>query len=94
MTTKHLTTVEVAEILRCSKYSVRRYVQRGLLPAVQIMPGTTYLIPADAVDALLAEHVQHPEPEAVELEPAGPLMFSPRNARSSAQAGRRRGRAA
>lgn len=94
MTTRLLTTVEVAKILRCSRYTVRRHVQRGLLPAVQIMPGTTYLIPATAVDQLLAEHVHDPVAPTPDLEPEGPLMFSPRNARSTAQAGRRRGSAA
>lgn len=90
MSEKFLTTAEVAERLRVSKYTVCRYIKAGRLPAAQPLPGSSYRIPESALDALVKTRT----PDVPVPEPVGPLPFAPRSARSSAQAGRRRGRAA
>ena len=90
MTVKLLTTAEAAARMGVSKYTVCRYIKRGVLPAAKPLPGSPYRIPASAVEALIT--VEQPVVEPV--EPEGPLQFSPRSARSRAQQGRRRGVAA
>ena len=87
MSDELMTTAEAAARLRVSKYTVCRYIKRGVLPAAKPLPGSPYRIPVAAVEALVATEV--PEPVEVEHE-AAPLQFSPRSARSRAQQGRRR----
>jgi excisionase family DNA binding protein len=52
-----LTVPEVAKALRVDDRTVRNYVQRGLLPAVQVAKGAAIRVPRSAVEKLLA-----PEP--------------------------------
>lgn len=49
---RYLTVAEVAEIMRLSRMTVYRFVQRGDLPAVRV--GRSYRVPSDALDAYLA----------------------------------------
>jgi excisionase family DNA binding protein len=49
---RYLTVAEVAEVMRLSRMTVYRFVQRGDLPAVRV--GRSYRVPADALDAYLA----------------------------------------
>lgn len=91
MSDELLTTAEAAARLKVSKYTVCRYIKRGVLPAAKPLPGSPYRIPAAAVEALVTTEV----PDAIEPEDEGlPLSFSPRSARSRAQQGRRRAVAA
>lgn len=56
---KLLTLAEVAEILRVSVDTVRRYSDDGRLPYVRYGTGTSgtrRLIPADAVERFIAAH--------------------------------------
>lgn len=91
MSDELITTAEAAARLRVSKYTVCRYIKRGVLPAAKPLPGSPYRIPAAAVAALVSTEL----PVPVEPEPEqGPLQFAPRSARSRAQQGRRRRTAA
>lgn len=91
MSDELLTTAEAAARLKVSKYTVCRYIKRGVLPAAKPLPGSPYRIPAAAVERLVAVEVAGP----VELElDEAPLQFAPRSARSRAQQGRRRAAAA
>lgn len=87
MSDELLTTAEAAAQLKVSKYTVCRYIKRGVLPAAKPLPGSPYRIPAAAVAALVT--TGQPEPVEAEVE-QGPLQFSARSARSRAQQGRRR----
>jgi excisionase family DNA binding protein len=49
---RYLTVAEVAEVMRLSRMTVYRFVQRGDLPAVRV--GRSYRVPADALEAYLA----------------------------------------
>ncbi len=51
---RYLTVAEVAEVMRLSRMTVYRFVQRGDLPAVRV--GRSYRVPADALERFLAEH--------------------------------------
>lgn len=56
---RYLTVAEVAEVMRVSRMTVYRFVQRGDLPAVRV--GRSYRVPADALDAYLAAAEVAPE---------------------------------
>lgn len=56
---RYLTVAEVAEVMRVSRMTVYRLVQRGDLPAVRV--GRSYRVPADALDAYLAAAEVAPE---------------------------------
>ena len=86
-----ITTAEAAQRLGVSKYTVCRYIKRGVLPAAKPLPGSPYRIPAAAVDALVSTEKPEPVEQVPEL---GPVQFGPRSARSRAQQGRRRSAAA
>lgn len=51
---ENLTVAEVADILRCTIWSVLDMCRKGRIRASK--PGRAWLIPRDAVDELLAEH--------------------------------------
>lgn len=51
---RYLTVAEVAEVMRLSRMTVYRFVQRGDLPAVRV--GRSYRVPEDALERYLAEH--------------------------------------
>lgn len=87
-----LTTQQAADRLQVSKYTICRYIKKGVLPAAKPLPGSPYRIPVAAVDALVTTAVPEVE-ESAEVEEMA-LLFSPRSARSVAQQGRRRRRAA
>lgn len=91
MSDELITTAEAAARLKVSKYTVCRYIKRGVLPAAKPLPGSPYRIPASAVDALITVEQPVAEHEVPEL---GPVQFGPRSARSRAQQGRRRSAAA
>lgn len=84
MSDELLTTSEAAARLKVSKYTVCRYIKRGVLPAARPLPGSPYRIPAAAVEHLVTTEQETP------AETESPLQFSPRSARSRAQQGRRR----
>jgi excisionase family DNA binding protein len=51
---RYLTVAEVAELMRLSRMTVYRLVNRGELPAVRV--GRSFRVPQDALDAYLREH--------------------------------------
>jgi excisionase family DNA binding protein len=44
---------EVAEMLGMSEQRVRALIKRGAIRAVQLLPGSPYLVPAESLDAAL-----------------------------------------
>lgn len=51
---RYLTVAEVAELMRVSRMTVYRLVNRGELPAVRV--GRSFRVPQDALDAYLREN--------------------------------------
>jgi excisionase family DNA binding protein len=54
-----LTTEEVADVLRVSRFTVRRWIDRGFLKAVRI--GRTIRITKSSVEHLLSQGASAPE---------------------------------
>lgn len=51
---RYLTVAEVAEMMRLSRMTVYRFINRGDLPAVRV--GRSFRVPQDALEAYLREH--------------------------------------
>ena len=51
---RYLTVAEVAELMRLSRMTEYRLVNRGELPAVRV--GRSFRVPQDALEAYLREH--------------------------------------
>ena len=55
---RYLTVAEVADLMRLSRMTVYRFINRGDLPAVRV--GRSFRVPQDALDAYLREHSIEP----------------------------------
>lgn len=51
---RYLTVAEVADLMRLSRMTVYRLINRGELPAVRV--GRSFRVPQDALDAYLRTH--------------------------------------
>jgi excisionase family DNA binding protein len=70
-----LTTAETARLLRCKISNVQHMITRKRLPSVTFK--TLVLIPASAVEALLAERRANPELYARRVEQARRIGYKP-----------------
>jgi excisionase family DNA binding protein len=81
----YYSTSEIARRYPLSERSARRYVETGVLPAIQFVPRGKYRIPASAIEALVGaplddERQSGPRPEGppvVSVPPSGRGALAP-----------------